>query len=46
MKRLKGTVEPIRDWDKIQEIKTLLIEERMTNVKYFFQSTTIIITEI
>lgn len=28
MKNIKTTVEPIRDWDKIQEIKSLLLSER------------------
>ena len=27
MNKLKSTVEPIRDWDKIQEIKSLLLRE-------------------
>ena len=25
----KSTVEPIRDWDKIQEIKSLLLSEEI-----------------
>ncbi len=28
MKNIKSTVEPIRDWDKIQEIKSLLLSEQ------------------
>ena len=28
MNQIKGTVEPIRDWQKIQEMKTLLIDEQ------------------
>ena len=28
MRNKKTTVEPIRDWDKIQEIKSLLLEEK------------------
>src|SRR4030042_3142024 len=27
IKKVKSTVEPIRDWDKIQEIKSLLLNE-------------------
>jgi integrase len=28
MVKVKGTVEPIRDWDKIQEMKSLLIDKQ------------------
>jgi len=28
MNQIKGTVEPIRDWEKIQEMKSLLIDEQ------------------
>jgi len=28
MNQIKGTVEPIRDWDKIQEMKSLLIDKQ------------------
>ena len=28
MNQIKGTVEPVRDWEKIQEMKSLLIDEQ------------------